>query len=222
MEKNTGFIKKGLSAARVEVYSEANYGGEKGAIPRGRYQVTEKMVKSLKLTEFCRVTFYDNDKCNGKSYTAEQDEPDLKLDFKPVIIVVETYAKGIIKGQADKLFTGEYEIEELAKYDKLELARGFYALFGGKEGSEHTVNMYMRGECSVKEMAAAGYTKVQLFVLGDEDICLNYTFSDELSDDDLIAVAGGSWKGFLQGVQKFWKVVKPFVVPLIKSLVTKL
>lgn len=207
MERNTGFIKKGWSAERVTVYSEENYCGEKGSIPRGRYIVAEKQIKSLQVTEFCRVIFYDDENENGQSCIIDHNVSELQIPFKPVLVVVETYAKGIIHNQEKQLLTGEYDIAELAEYERILLPRGFYALFGGKADDEHCVELYTREECSAGKEAENGYTKVQLFVLADEDICLNYKFSDELNDDDLVAVAGGF--GFMAALS-----IASFVVPL--------
>ncbi|MDO4920734.1 MAG: hypothetical protein Q4E64_02755 [Phascolarctobacterium sp.] len=185
------FINSSESASFVQIFAKAFYQGNCNRLKRGEYSAGDfSVVGSVKVADFTRAAFYENADGSGKNFTVDKDCADIKIPFVPKLAVIETYAQGI-KGEAVKaLPEGEYMAAELKEFDKVIVPRGFYAVFAGNVEDGHAVRIFENEECVVDEKID-GYAKVLLFTLGQDDVRINFGIKEELTDDDLLAVAGG-------------------------------
>lgn len=189
------FVSQVKTESTVTLFSDNGYLGDSSVLARGEYSGSSfKAINSIKVSDFTRVEFFEANDGSGRSLLVEADCEAVKLEFVPQVIVVETYAKAVQGNKEEKLAEGEYSIVELKRYEKLILPRGFYAVFAGNQEDGHTVRIFENEECSI-DSAADVYEKVLLFTLGSDDIRINFGIKEELSDDELVAVAGGKTCG---------------------------
>jgi hypothetical protein len=149
-------------------------------------------VKSVKVAEFTTVTFYENPDGPGKSKSFAKDASALDLDFTTRYVAVESHVKAYKGGSvAAELLKGEYEMPEITKFDKVSVPRGFYLIFAGNENDANSVHIFENEEYAL-DNRIKGYTKVILSPFENADVRLYFKPGEELSDDDLLAVAGGA------------------------------
>lgn len=191
--KNMSFVSEVATESAVKIFAQGNYAGESVVLVRGEHAGVND-VKSVQVADFTQVVFYESADGDGKHLVVDKDCADLKLDFAAQLIEVVTYAKATKGQQTEKLSEGEYTISEVKNWDKLILPRGFYAVFAGNKTDEHTVRIFENEECPI-DKAADDYEKVLLFTLGSSDIRINFGIKEELSDDELVSVAGGKHCG---------------------------
>jgi hypothetical protein len=180
------------SSAVAEFFEENAFGGKKTELARGDHAASKVgKPKSLKLAKFTEVMFYEKADGSGKSATFREDAGELKLDFSPALITVGSYAEGFKGGKsAGILSEGDYKPEEIKKYDSVKVPRGVYLAWMGNEKDENQIYLFENGECKV-DGRFDSYKKAAVFSLGGADVRLNFRISEELSEDDLAAVAGG-------------------------------
>ncbi|MCC8166013.1 MAG: hypothetical protein LIQ31_07650 [Planctomycetes bacterium] len=184
------------SSTFAEFYLEANYGGSESVQTRGDYSVDKLFagpVKSVKLSEFASVTFYESTSGPGKSVKIDNDSAELNLDFTPAVVAVTSHVKAFKSGTPEVLDMGEYGPDDIRKYDKLAVPRGLYLIFMGNKDDANSVHLF-ENEVYTVDSRLDGYDKVAIIALGKNDVRINFKNSEELSDDDLLAVAGGACK----------------------------
>ena len=188
---NMNFVSSVKTKSLARVFSDSNYEGTEVVLARGEYSGSSIVaVKSVKVADFSRISFYEMADGSGKCVQICKDTAELALDFAVQVIVVETYAKGVKEGQETALEEGEYAVEELKAYDKLIVPRGFYAVFAGNAEDEHTVRIFENEECLLDKVVD-DYEKVLLFTLGSDDVRINFGIKEELLDEELAYIAGG-------------------------------
>ncbi|GHS98430.1 hypothetical protein AGMMS50276_20210 [Synergistales bacterium] len=189
------FASKAPSSTFVEFFTAPDFKGESKTLGRGVYNksaIDPASVKSVKPAPHTTVTFYENAEGPGKSKSFDGKTPDVKLDFTPSSVSVESHVKGIKDGKAaDVLLQGEYDIADIKKFDKLSVPRGTYLSFYGKEKDANSILLFENEEYAI-DGRIADYKKVAVFSLAsDSDLSLNFKLGKDLSDEDLEAVAGG-------------------------------
>ncbi|MDO4920736.1 MAG: hypothetical protein Q4E64_02765 [Phascolarctobacterium sp.] len=187
------FVSTVATESVAEIFAAAGYQGEALKLARGEYDDV-KAVGSIKVADFTRVAFYENADGSGKHVIVDKDCAAAEVAFAPQLTVVETYAKGFKGDVAKELPEGEYTAAELKEFDKVIVPRGFYAVFAGNNEDEHTVRIFENEECVI-DGKVDEYAKVLLFTLGKDDVRINFGIKEELTDDDLLVVAGGKGCG---------------------------
>lgn len=182
------FVAKLKTNSQAMIFSDYEYTGEQFVFERGEYSISN--IKSVKIADFTQLMLYENADGSGQCLLIDADCDRVEPAFAVQLIQVETYAK-IIKGNSiDKLTEGEYTIAEIRDYEKMIVPRGFYAVFVGHKADEHAVRIFENQEVAI-DSKMADYQKVLLFTMGSSDIRINFGTKEELSDDELVAVAGG-------------------------------
>jgi hypothetical protein len=183
------------SSTFAEFFTDSEFKGEKKKLERGEYDhniIDCGKVKSVKVADFTTVIFYENPNGPGKSKAFSKDAPTLDLDFVPKYIGVESHVKAYKGGSvAAELRKGEYEIAELTKFDKVSVPRGFYLIFAGNENDINSLHCFENEEY-VLDDRIKGYGTAFIFPLENADVRLHFKPGENLSDDDLLAVAGGA------------------------------
>lgn len=184
------FINSSESASFVQIFVKSFYQGVCSRLKRGAYGVGDFfVVGSVKVADFTRAAFYENADGSGKNLIVDKDCADVKIPFAAQLLYVETYAKGFCGAFAEQLGEGEYALEELARFDKIILPKGFYAVLTANKNDGRQVKIFENEEFAVD--AEAPYAKALLFTLGQDDARIDLGIKEELTDDDLLAVAGG-------------------------------
>ncbi|MDR3255107.1 MAG: hypothetical protein LBT31_06040 [Synergistaceae bacterium] len=185
------------SSASAELFTGTAFSGNTAKFGRGEYsagKTEDSKFKSLKLSGLSEVAFYEKVDGAGKSATFRNDTSDLKLDFVPALIVVSGHAEALKGGKVvDALSEGEYTRAEIKKFDKIKVPKGLYLALLGNSKDANAIHLFENEEYTV-DGRLDQYKRVALFSLGAHDVRLNFKVSDELSDDDLMAVAGGACK----------------------------
>jgi hypothetical protein len=183
------------SSTFAEFFTGAGFEGEHTKLERGEYDsntIDAAKVKSVKVAEFTTVTFCENPDGPGKSKSFSKDAAALELDFTPRYIAVESHVKAYKGGSvAAELLKGEYETPEITKFDKVSVPRGFYLIFAGNESDANAVHIFENEEYTLDDRIK-GCTKAILSPFENSDVRPHFKPGEELSDDDLLAVAGGS------------------------------
>lgn len=169
--------------------------GEEVTLVRGEYRDhIMRDIKSVKVADFTKAIFFENEDGDGKHFFVHESCEAVELDFIPAVIVVETYAKAFKTNRMiDWLSEGEYSPEDIKKYEKIVVPRGFYIIFTGHNQDMHKMKIFENEEYIIDETIDF-YDKILLFTLGSDDIRLNFGTKEELSDDELITIAGGKCK----------------------------
>jgi hypothetical protein len=193
--KFLNIIDKLPSSTFAEFFAEPEFKGEKRKLERGEYDRNTLdcgKIKSLKVSEFATVIFYENPDGPGKSKAFSKDAPSLDLDFTPRHIAVESHVKAYKNGAvAAELRKGEYEIAELTKFDRISIPRGFYVVFAGRKNDANAVHWFENEEYALDDRTK-GYTTAFLFPLENADARLRFKPGEDLTDEDLLGVAGGA------------------------------
>ncbi|MDR2180251.1 MAG: hypothetical protein LBP21_08070 [Synergistaceae bacterium] len=188
------FINTEPSSTFAEFFTDIDFKGDKKKLERGEYGISAidpSGIKSLKASEFATVTFFERAGGPGKSKSFTKDAPKLGLNFTPAYIAVESHVKAYKGGSvAAEFLKGEYEISELTKFDKLSVPRGFYLAFVGNKNDGNAVHFFENEEYKIDDRIKS-YSKALILPLDNKDISLNFKSGDALSDEDLMAVAGG-------------------------------
>jgi hypothetical protein len=189
------FIHTEPSSTFAEFFTDAGFNGNKKKLERGEYGVRAidpSGVKSLKVSECATVTFFERAEGPGKSKSFTKDAPDLGLNFTPERIAVESHVKAYKGGSvAAEFLKGEYDISELTKFDKLSVPRGFYLVFVGNGSDSNAVHLFENEEYVIDDRIKS-YSKALIFPLDNVDVRLNFKSGEDLSEEDLLKVAGGS------------------------------
>lgn len=190
--ENVNFITEVKTKSKAVFFGNSFYAGETIVLSRGKYAgISLQEIKSVKVAEFTRVAFYETVDRNGKRLFLDQDCNKLNLAFEPKAIVVETYVKAVKKNkEIERLPEGAYAAADIYRFDKLIIPRGFYVVFAENRADAHTFQIWENEEILL-EKALDNYEKVLMFTLGNDDIRLNFGLKEELSDDELAAIAGG-------------------------------
>ncbi|MDR1915772.1 MAG: hypothetical protein LBQ58_04245 [Synergistaceae bacterium] len=192
--KFVNLIGKSQSAVYAEFFTEPEFKGNAKKLHRGEYgenAVGVSRVKSVKVSDFATVTFYETPDGPGKSAAFTSDAAEVKLGFTPSFVTVESHVKGWKNGVLSAtLTTGEYEVSEIKKFDRVSVPRGTYLVFLGSVSDPNSVHLFENEDYTV-DARIDGYKRVAIFPLDNDDVRLNFKLSSSLSDDDLLAVAGG-------------------------------
>jgi hypothetical protein len=193
--KFVNLIGKSQSSVYAEFFTEPGFKGGARKLHRGRYgenAVSVVGVKSVKVSDFATVTFYEKPDGPGKSAAFTSDAAEIKLGFAPSFVTVESHVKGWKNGALSAtLATGEYEVSEIKKFDKVSVPRGTFMAFLGSASDANAVHLFENEDYAV-DARIDGYKRVAIFPLDDDDVRLNFKLDSSLSDDDLLAVAGGA------------------------------
>ncbi|MDO4920735.1 MAG: hypothetical protein Q4E64_02760 [Phascolarctobacterium sp.] len=110
-----------------------------------------------------------------------------------LVYEADSYAKGVRGENIIQLPEGEYLAEELKQFDKILLPRGFYAAFVAHQEDKNKVRVFENEACVI-DSHLDEYNKILIFNLGKRGIHIDLGIKEELSDEDLLAVAGGKRK----------------------------
>jgi hypothetical protein len=193
--KFVNFIGKSQSAVYAEFFTEPGFKGSAKKLHRGGYGENAagvSGVKSVKVSDFATVTFYEKADGPGKSAAFTSDAAEVKLGFTPSFVTVESHVKGWKNGAVSAtLTTGEYEVSEIKKFDRVSVPRGTYMVFLGSASDANSVHLFENEDYKV-DARIDGYKRVAILPLDDDGVRLNFKQNAEFSDDDLLAVAGGA------------------------------
>lgn len=171
-----------------------DFAGEEVTFVRGEYPGSViKDIRSVLVESHTRVIFYENADGTGRTFLVQETCEDIVLHFVPQRIVVETYAEAVAGGKTYKLPEGKYNVKELLHYDKLIVPRGFYAVFIGNSEDQKQVKIFENEEFYFTPTLFA-YEKVLLFTINSHDVRINFGNKEELTDDELLSIAGGKCK----------------------------
>lgn len=106
---------------------------------------------------------------------------------------VESYAEGVRGEIREQLAEGEYLAEKLKRFDKILLPRGFYLLFAANKNDKNKFRIFENEACVI-DAHLDEYNKILIFNLGKQGVHIDLGIKEELSDEDLMSVAGGKCK----------------------------
>lgn len=180
------------ASAFADFFAEEGFGGEKKKLPRGEFKAGAfTLPRSLKLAKHTEVVFFEKENGSGKSATFREDVKSLSLDFTPALVEVNSYVECLKGGKVVGTLTeGEYTPEEVKKFDTIKVPRGVYLAYMGNTKDENAVHMFENEEAKIDGRIDA-YKKVAVFALMGSDLRVNFKLRQDLSDEDLEAVAGG-------------------------------
>jgi hypothetical protein len=180
-------------------YERPDYNGAEQSLAMGRYaleQFSISGVSSVKLKENVALITYENPDKTGRFAVLNGEVPDLGavLAFKPSVFSLTRCVSGFKDGKlTDYLVPGVYDSKTLQRFDSFKIpeeARMTFWSGNDNEPDEKRTSSYEATEVNVDEKVK-GYDRFAVVVVGNKELADQAKHASELSDEELLAVAGG-------------------------------
>ncbi|MDR1915773.1 MAG: hypothetical protein LBQ58_04250 [Synergistaceae bacterium] len=191
----------GKMSILANFFEKPDYEGDGQDMPLGRYnreQFHIKTIGSVKLKENVTLAVYENPDRSGRVLLLSEDVPDLSksLPFTPSVFTL-AHSVGAYEGEVkkDNLVPGVYNAASLRGFGRLRIPEETRVTFWSGEGNDpgESGRSFEKGDLVLDEGMRA-YDKFAIIPILSGEAARQAGESGELSDEELLSVAGGECK----------------------------
>jgi hypothetical protein len=195
----------GKTSILANFFEKPDYEGDGQDMPLGRYnreQFRIKTIGSVKLGDNVALAVYENPDRSGRVVLLSEDVPDLSksLAFTPSVFTL-AHSVGAYEGEVkkDNLVPGVYDAASLGGFDRLRIPEETRVTFWSGEGSDpgESGRSFEKGDL-VLDGGMRSYDKFAVIPILSGEAARR---AGELSDEELLSVAGGGCKSNICGAE---------------------